>query len=425
MDSTVLLHQLIQLPALKEKIIALHINHGHGLLDERWEQHCRIVAEAFKVPLHIKHLSIKEKPNFEARARHARYEVFSALIAKNDYLLLAHHANDQAETFLLNLCRGAGVDGLCAMPNFRLIGQGFLLRPFLHLPKKILNDYAFHQSLKYIEDETNQDLRFSRNYIRLQILPLLENKWPGVVLNIQKAAAFSQEAQENLEDLANLDAEEYFSSAHLNPVHQDLIWTASIKLSGQSHLIKYQQRMNQEFVQNLALNPLKKLSKARIFNVLRTYFRRYKIPQPSSKILNHLFEDLILSRIDASGKLEWGPVIARRYRDHLYFSKEKIIFECCEEQEWCNFPKRIELKSGLGSLSIELLGDQEPVDIWCVSVKYRKGGEKILIHGQNKSLKNLMQVWGIPPWQRVRIPLLYINEDLAAVLGYAISDIWS
>ncbi len=197
MDSSVLLHALVAYFSSSISIVALHVNHGISSNAERWEQHCQSFCDTLNIPL-IKHsVSLTHRANLENEARQARYEVFRHYLLKNDALLLGHHALDQVETLFLNLMRGSGISGLAAMPAVASIGEGQMYRPFLHHNKETLEAYANEHQISYIEDESNADIRFNRNYIRHELLPVLRQRWPALQETLLRTVSHCQEAEKS------------------------------------------------------------------------------------------------------------------------------------------------------------------------------------------------------------------------------------
>jgi tRNA(Ile)-lysidine synthase len=299
-------------------------------------------------------------------------------------LLTAHHLDDQAETLLLQLFRGAGVQGLAAMGEIGILGEGCIARPFLSHSRKQLEEYARDHQLHWVDDESNQDINYSRNFLRHQIMPLLSSKWPGVTGNLARTALHCQQAATNLEDLALLDS----------PELENTLW----------------------------IKPLKTLSMPRIINVLRVWLKKNQIRLPSSLTLQRLIDEMIGASPDAQPVVQWAKIKICRYQEHLYIIKADAALQSCTE--WSNFPSPLILaNNGVLHASQVSQGLVIPKDTK-LAIKYRQGGELLFWHGQNKQLKKLFQEWGIPPWLRERIPLLFINEQLVAVVGYAVSDLF-
>ncbi|HAU1685185.1 TPA: tRNA lysidine(34) synthetase TilS [Legionella pneumophila] len=389
LDSTVLLHVLASSPSLYNQLLAVHINHGISGNSLSWQKHCEQFCLDLGIPFIAKGIEFDRSANIEEAARNARYDFFSSLLEGNDCLVLGHHLDDQAETVLLQLFRGAGVDGLAAMQECGNLGAGQLARPFLTWPRGELEHYARIHELKWIEDESNQDTKYSRNYLRHRVIPLLVEKWPGVVGNISRAAIHCQQAKVNLEVLAIKDC-------------PDL-------LNATDHLL---------------IEPLKGLEFERITNVLKFWLKKNRIQLPSSKTFHRIIHEIIFAKLDAMPTVSWGQIQIRRFKQHLYLRKAdkgnlpKII-------EWKHFPASLMYPDANIDLSAVKAkkGLKIPKDVQ-IEIRFRKGGEEFYWHGQTKHLKKLFQEWQVPPWVRDRVPLIYINGQLACVVGYAVSDLF-
>ncbi|MCW8386093.1 tRNA lysidine(34) synthetase TilS [Fluoribacter dumoffii] len=393
LDSTVLLHVLACHPALFAKIVAVHVNHGISARASLWQQHCQQVCDLLNIPLIAHSVEFERSANIEEGARIARYDFFSSLMKEQDCLLLGHHMDDQAETVLLQLFRGAGVDGLAAMSELSAFGPGEIARPFLSHSREQLEHYAVQHQISWIEDESNQDVNYSRNYLRHQIIPLLKRKWTGVAGNIARTALHCQQAKRNLDVLAAQDA---LAPENPNSLTQN----------------------------SLLITPLKELNRDRMANVLRMWLKNNRVQLPSTVTFERLIDEMIFARSDAIPQVSWGDVTVRRYQDHLYLvrkNKNKLP----PSLEWGAFPSpliiidaRIHLQAKKHNPGLLIPPGTK------IYVRFRVGGEKIVWRGQTKQLKKLFQEWGIPPWIREQTPLIYFDDTLAAVAGYAMSDLF-
>jgi tRNA(Ile)-lysidine synthase len=209
LDSTVLLHLMAQAKRelkLPASIIAVHVNHQLSVNANSWERHCESVCERLQIDCRSARVDINQNgKGLEAAAREARYKVFEAFIEPKDTLLMAHHRNDQAETFLLRLMRGAGVLGLSAMPVERALGTGQIWRPLLNVSRDELEAYANKNKLQWVEDDSNLSLNFDRNFLRHKIIPTLLSRWPQAIKQLQVTTARLDETQQLLNDLAAID----------------------------------------------------------------------------------------------------------------------------------------------------------------------------------------------------------------------------
>ena len=392
LDSTALLNGLAEIPTLSHKVVALHINHGLSPNAQHWQAHCLQVCQSLGITYQCIAVSIPQETNIEEAARTARYGAFAPCIGENACLLTAHHLDDQAETLLLHLFRGAGVNGLAGMRQTQKFSQGMLFRPLLTVSRQQLLQYASCRGLSWIDDESNTNEQFSRNFIRQQVIPLLQTKWPAVSQTVARTSQMCRQAQSNLEDLALLDC----------PTVKDTI--------GELHLPS-----------------LKSLSEERLPNVLRLWLQHHDVRMPNQATFTRLIRELIHADHDANPEVAWDKVVVQRFRNTLYLSSRRdevasVTIKPQQPLSWPAFPEPLIMPDARVLLAfvasqgvIIRAGD-------CVEVRYRQGGENFFFRGQNKALKKLMQEWAIPPWLRARTPLLYINDELAVVVGYAISD---
>lgn len=390
LDSTVLLHVLSQQTLLRSKLVAVHVHHGLSANADEWQMHCEHYCRCWSIALIVKKIHCSARANIEESARLARYAVFSSLLSANDALVLAHHQDDQAETLLLQLFRGAGVDGLAAMAKRSDFKQAIIIRPLLENSREQLLSYAKAHALSWVEDESNKDTSFSRNYLRQTIFPLLRAKWPTIGVNLARSAQHCQEAKIQLEELALLDAPFLAQRPTMLP-----------------------------------LQSLMSLTRARLKNVLRFWLKANQFKPLSAQQLAHLIDDVIYATIDATPVLWIKGRGIRRYQQCLYIIDAlKTITSPAQafSVDWPSFPHAITLP-GLGRLEAQQASSGLVVPKNSkVDIRLRQGGELIHWHGKTRQLKKLFQAWHIPPWQRDKVPLVYIDNQLAVVVGYAIAD---
>ena len=388
LDSVVLLDTVCKAQAKNQsaEIFAFHIHHGLQKQADDWLIFCEKLAKKYKIHFDFRllHLTDVEEGNIEARARAGRYEALSELC--NEYgiddLLLAHHQNDQAETVLLQLLRGAGVAGASGMPNRRTLkakdGQITLWRPLLNQSKKELEAYAKEHRLKWIEDPSNQNTQYRRNAIRKSIIPALEKIQPEAIANLARSAGLLSEAQVLLDRLAKQD--------------------------GKTILLK----------NGLLLKPLLELAKQDLpaaNNLLRFWLKTNGLTMPSQERITAWWHDL--QSVKKGAQLEWvhDDRVIRLWRDILQIQEEVT-------GNWVF--KTIATTSKTPGLPTHWVKEAQKKGL--VTQKERSGSEKIQIKANTprKTLKNLFQENSIPPWQR-KAPLLYINGELIAVAGVGIS----
>lgn len=385
LDSTVLLTMLAACPELLQRIIAIHVHHGLSPCADQWLDHCEQYCLHLGVVYKGIRANVAPGANLEERARTARYQIFDEFVTAHDALLLAHHQNDQAETVLLNLLRGTGLDGLCAMPDQRACGKGVLLRPLLHSPREALHDYAQQHGLQWVEDEMNSAEEWSRGYLRHQIIPLLQVKWPNLVTTVATSAQHCQQAKKTIDTWIALDGPD-LSQPQL------------------------------EMTAELLADPV------RCTQLLRAWLKQHAQRVPTSACIQQILHTIVHACQDATPCMQWGQWTLRRYRQTLYLV---AVHECMPQSLiWENFPRPIAWGDDRCVVATPdpLHGISIPRGSR-VELKVRKGGETLRWHGQTQCLKKLFQHWQIPPWLRMQLPLVYVNDQLCAIPDYAQSDL--
>ena len=385
LDSHVLLHMMSHLSDSSIQFRAIHIHHGLQKVADDWTSHCQKVCVELNVPLDIKELGLKIKTgeSVEEVARRERYKVLSSSLMNNEVLLTAHHQNDQAETLLLQLFRGAGVQGLAAMPEIRQFGsndrQSQHLRPFLNLTRQFLEDYANYHQLNYIEDPSNQDQRFDRNFLRNNIMPQLRQRWNGIDKTIARSASIQAETLQILEGFAENELG----------------------------------RICSNFDNTLNITELIKHSKAKQNLLIRHWISKSGFDIPSDKKLRHVFSDGVNASEDSQPLIEWQGAQIRRFQNKLFLLEPLPEHDAKTVISWVENQPLV-----IASLNMTLSSDDYPHGSQNVTVRFRQGGEKIQIPNRGSiSLKNLMQESAVPPWLRSRLPLIYVGDKLLKVIG--------
>jgi tRNA(Ile)-lysidine synthase len=390
-DSVVLLHLLQQLKTRFDwQLHAVHVHHQLSPYSDSWANFCAQLCAACAIPFHLERIDITplREHGVEAAARQLRYQA----IAKHatDFLLLAHHADDQAETLLLQLLRGSGVKGAAAMP---LVAQRECawLRPLLNVTRTEIVAYARAQNLAWIEDDSNTDTRYARNFLRLKVMPVLAEKFPAYRRTLSRSAQHFAEAASLLDELAALDAVQ--------------------SIVGET----------------LLLQALQALSASRAKNLLRYFLQQRGAPMPQAVQLDELLTQLLTARDDARLCLSFSGWQVRRYQGAVY--AQPALPDCSEglclpwQNEaamfWSplNAPLHFLVTHGQG-ISLAKLA-RAPV-----TLQLRQGGETLrpAAKSATRTLKNLLQEQGVPPWLRSRLPLLYCGEDLVCVAGLIAAD---
>lgn len=394
LDSHVLLHALVILRDTRRvlpEVLAVHINHGlHPDADE-WERHCAKVCQALSVTFKAIRVRARsqagESP--EAAAREARYQALAPLVADDDLLLTAHHRDDQAETLLLQLVRGAGPSGLAAMPAYMRFGRGGLGRPLLEVSRAVLERYGYGHGLHWISDSSNADMRYDRNFIRHRVLPALQARWPSVNRTLSRVASNQQDAVVLLDDLA---ASDYTAVAGLVP-------------------------------RTLSRRRLVALTPERQRNVVRYWLRCRSLPTPGQVHLEAILLDAAFGSEQISPCMQWRGAQVRRYHDNIYAMRPLASMPRLRTRLGWDPRTPLELAQGrLRATRIRGAGlSARLCEEGCVEVRFRRGGERCRPAGRRHTrlLKKLFQEQGIPPWERGILPLICIDGDLAAV-----ADLW-
>ena len=385
LDSSVLAHALAgaDLP-----VLAVHIDHGLQPEAADWSRHCADFAASLGIGFrsHRVAVQLESGKGPEASARDARYNALLAELDPGDWLLSAHHREDQAETLLLNLVRGSGPAGIAGIGSVRRFGHGWLVRPLLYFDRSELEEYAETHGIDWIDDPSNADVRFDRNFLRHEILPRLKARWPDIATRLQRSATHASEATSLLIDLAEIDLD---------------------ALGGRTD--------------RLPVGALLDMSRYRQKNVIRHALRVCGLTLPTAQQLDIVLDEVLRARIDAQPEVRWPGGSVRRYRDGLYLLPDLLTDELPEGPITGS---RVQLGTGLGTLYFDP-GVERGIDPGLVGPKLRllsrQGGEKIRLAGQGKTrkLKKLLQEEGVVPWMRDRLPLIYAGDQLIAV-----GDLW-
>ena len=400
-DSIALLHALCQLreALAPAQVAAVHVHHGLHAEADAWESHCRRLCADLGVALVVVRVdggaARGESP--EAAARRARYQALASLVSDGEAICTAHHLRDQAETLLLQLVRGAGPAGLAGMPALAPLGEGWLARPLLDIGAQALHDYLARHHLPWLEDPGNADLRFDRNFVRHEILPHLERRWPGVQRTLARAACHQADSAGIARALAGIDLD---AARGCSPG-------------------------------TLSAPALAALPAARARNLLRGWLAERGLPPAAATHLKGILEQLVTARADATPLVSWPGAEVRRYRDALYALPPMPAHDATRVIAW-DPGSLLELPHGaLAAASAR--GRGLSVDRCArarVEVRFRHGGERFQPAGRRHcaALKKLLQTSAVPPWLRDRIPLVYVDGELAAVAGmwvgegYAVMD---
>ena len=378
---------------LKADIVAIHVDHGLQSGSASWAEWCRARCVEFGVDFILHRVSVKvdKGESVEAVARHARYQAFEVEMNPGDILLTAHHRDDQAETLFLNLLRGSGLQGLAAMPEYRVFGPGFLARPLLSVGRDELESYLTQHVIDWIDDPSNAETTFDRNFLRHEVMPLLKSRWPAVSKTFARSASHCAEASTLLNVLSEGQLDDLIGS------------------DGSLDLVSFSQH-------DLSLRRL----------LMRQWLKSRGAPIPNTNRLERLFTEMVSASDGANPLVTWAEVEVRRYRNRLYCMA--VETEPFQSEKNLNWQGRDALAlPGNGSLRItQGLGGIDP-EQWRkaeIEIRYRQGGELCCPAGRKgrRSLKKMMQESAVPPWLRERTPLIYLDGVLAAVAGVSICE---
>ncbi|HUL42073.1 MAG TPA: tRNA lysidine(34) synthetase TilS [Burkholderiales bacterium] len=393
LDSVVLLDILHALAKkLHFKLSAVHVNHQLSPNAGRWANFCRRWCKTLNVPIKISKVTVSgaRATGTEAAAREARYRVYARLHA--DYLVLAHHLDDQTETMVLQLLRGSGVKGLSAMPEMRYqINKSSprIIRPLLDVPRSEIERYARARKLRWVEDESNDNTALDRNFLRHKVLPLISTRFPAYRETLGRAQRRIAEAAALLDQLGELDSRAAVQDGRLK---------AAV---------------------------LRKLAPARARNLLRYYFARKGLLMPSEKRLEEILQQITRSREDANVRVALGDLDVRRFKGDVYVCRSRPALDAEFCRNWQGEHK-LEI-SELGGVMTFRHAKGKGIDYaklmqHPVTIRVRRGGEKLRpdCKRPRRSLKDLLQESKIAPWERSCLPLLFSGDRLVYVPGIGI-----
>lgn len=386
LDSTVLLHQLVcwreQQPDVSLR--AIHVHHGLSAHADEWVAHCQALCAQWQVPLTVARVQLNlAGESIEAQARQARYQAFRETLIPGEVLLTAQHLDDQSETFLLALKRGSGPAGLAAMPASLPFGDTLLLRPLLHTRRTALEAWAQQHALRWIEDDSNQDDKYDRNFLRLHVLPVLHARWPHFADAVARSAALCGEQEQLLDELL---AEEL---------------AALTTEAGALHIA-----------------PLISKSATRRAAILRRWLAQQGAAMPSRDRLTRIWQEVALARDDATPGVKLGDGEIRRYQGLLWWVQ---VTPGQREAQigWEDPFTPLTLPAGLGQLELIPEGEiRAPQADELVTVRfYAPGTLHIVGRAGGRKLKKIWQELRVPPWLRDTTPIVFYGETPIAAAG--------
>lgn len=382
-DSTALLYFANKIAKKKNMAIrAIHINHNLNKESKNWEYHCKNFCKKNNINFEAKsiNISISSGDSIEERARDERYFQIYSSMNEGSIMMTAHHLEDQAETFLYQLLRGSGSKGLSSMPIIKKLTKGIHLRPFLSLKKSTLIDIVEFSELSYVNDNSNSNISYSRNFIRKKVIPLIENRWPSYAYTISRSANNAAESMKLNNDLASIDIKKY--------LHEDM--------------------------NKLGIGA-KELSDYRFNNVVRFWIQKNKFRMPTSDQLKSIYLNVFNAGEDKAPFFLCSEYEIRRSNNYIEIMKPLEKHDPEKIYKW-----KYKTNLVIPHLQIDItwkhleekLGYQLRKD---VEVKFRRKGENVKL-SHDKSLKDYMRENKIPIWKRERTPLIYVDKELKIIL---------
>ncbi len=378
-DSTALLQAMWEIrDQLDGPIHAVHFHHGLQSEADDWQEHCNAFCLERDIPFRSIKLEVRQVggTSLEEESRNCRYRAVARILGDREMYLTAHHAEDQAETLFLNLMRGSGIEGLAGIPMLRSLEKGWVARPLLDCRRAQLEQFLKDRGIDWLIDPSNEDTVFDRNYLRQQLFPLLEQRWPGVIKRLSRTAR-----------------------------------NARITATAMALFIESQ---SGDLIRDKLKMPLQKLLELEPEMqtlILRQWLRRHEVPALPEARLRGFLEQVAGSELTNQAEVQWGDWMIKRYQRDLWLHRRKP-FMTCPEIGWRD---GMELDIGPDAGRLRLKGNPvELPDSWVV--RARKGGDriKVLPNGPSHKLKQLFQSSFIPPWLRAGIPVLvWDNEPVA------------
>lgn len=377
LDSASLLHGLAVEPTARARgLRAVHVHHGLQAAADQWAAHCARQAGLLDVPLQVVEVEVARDAGLglEGAARQARYQALCAALDPGDVLVTAHHLDDQAETFLMRALRASGPEGLGAMRPLRRFGSGWHWRPLLEVPRRDLLDYARSHGLAWIEDPTNAESDADRNFLRLQVLPLLQQRWPHAAAALARSARLSAEADVLLQG----------EDAQLLQAHAG------------------------EGGRTLPVEPLLALPPARLARLLRLWVHSLGLPPLPARGVERITAGLLHARADAEARFTWAGARVQRWRGLLHADIERAPLPAPWHTTW-DGRDPLALPDGGRLWLRDAAGRHAQIAFDApLRVRARQGGERMRLPGRSHShaLKHLLQERGVPPWRRAHLPVL-------------------
>lgn len=385
-DSTALLQAMWeareQLPA---PVRAIHFHHGLQASADEWQQHCSRFCQERDIPFQSERLELGQagRSSQEEKSRNSRYRAVARVLKDKEMYLTAHHAEDQAETLFLNLMRGSGVEGLAGIPVLRNLERGWVARPLLDCRRGQLEQYLLDRDIDWLNDPSNTDTGFDRNYLRQSLFPLLEERWPGVIKRLSRTARNAR---------ITATAMAVFIESQSGDLIRDRIKMPLQKLLG--------------------LEPEMQTL------IVRQWLRRHEVPVLPEARLREFLEQLAGAEPGNQAEVQWEDWMMKRYQLDIWLHRRKP-FMTCPDVAWTSGMK-VDLGPDLGRLLLKGKNVEIP-SAW--QVRSRDSRDKIRVRpeGPRRKLKQLFQSALIPPWLRPGIPVLVWDDEPVAVGDWVIA----
>ncbi|UDW82812.1 tRNA lysidine(34) synthetase TilS [Pasteurella canis] len=399
LDSTALLRLFTKLREKRPhlQLRAIHIHHGLSPHAENWAKHCRKICSQLEVPLLIEKVQVNPQRGIEAGAREARYKAIAQHILPNEILATAHHLQDQTETFFLALKRGSGLQGLSAMQMQGNVYNVPVLRPLLAFSRPELEQFVQSEELDWVEDESNNDNRYERNFLRNEILPTLRQRWTYFDFAVQRSALHCFEQQQLINELLADEFAQNFDktdrSFNIQPFVQDSV-------SKQKAL-------------------------------LRLWLNEWQLPMPSLAQLEQIIQDVIFAKTDSNPLFQLGEKVVRRHQQKLYLTPQ--FTDISTHKIDVKVGEKICLPDNLGTLTLtqqadkfllqwkneQLVTQELPFTNAPIQVRFSYAGKvRLTEKSANKEMKKVWQHFNVPVWQRQRIPLIFYGDKLKSAVGF-------
>jgi tRNA(Ile)-lysidine synthase len=390
-DSTALLQAMWELrERIDAPLRAVHFDHGLQQDSKDWQARCRAFCEERDIPYHSQRLDVRSgsRRSLEEEARNCRYRAVAELLGESEMYLTAHHAEDQAETLFLNLMRGSGIEGLAGIPVVRRLARGWVARPLLDVHRAELESFLEDRQVEWLEDPSNTDLAFDRNFLRHELFPLLEERWPGVSRRLARTARNAR--------------------------------------VGASALARFIEDRAGQWLRDPLRLPLDKLldfDEGMQTLVLRQWLRQHEVPALPEARMGEFLQQIASSDHDSQPAVRWDDWSIRRYRNALWLH-HGLPLSGCAKKHWTD-GMAIDLGTDSGRYVLHGCETAIPPG-WRVAP--REKGMRLRPHaqGHSRKIKHYFQSGGVPPWLRLGIPLLYWDDEPVAlgdwVLGHRLQD---